>query len=357
MMVVALPMQTRSLLLRWRWWLVAIALLATAAVGALTYLPKDLWQDWSGAARNTAELPERRAGRGGRPQLAFGAAQLGGAAATPADRLAAAIEVAESRRQAARPIKHTEKEFNNHWNDIQSIVSDGGRLPERAGDLAFECACWLVQSNQLNQAEQALMIAYQNGLVQLARLNQDPRLEPLRQSKNWPSLRTTLVDKLAESLDFDWQLARPADSMRSMVLKGSDRSGRVLATDQFQGKELVAVVWASYSPSCDELFRELVQLSLSMRETKIQFVAINFEPQRPVDQRSSAIEQLLGKIPGGTQAPIDHWFAEDLFGQSMMFKVYPTILFFDAAGKLRLRLDGPQAEGVIELCAQRLLPQ
>lgn len=143
-----------------------------------------------------------------------------------------------------------------------------------------------------------------------------------------------------ESFDFDFKLQTVA--------------GQPIAKGDFQGKILVVDVWGTWCPPCRQELPHFIALQEKYGTQGVQIVGLNSENDETVELQTTrvlkAVEEFKINYPC---ALIDDGFLEKIPD----FEGFPTTLFIDRQGRVRLKMVGAQSLSRLETAIQLLLAE
>jgi thiol-disulfide isomerase/thioredoxin len=134
--------------------------------------------------------------------------------------------------------------------------------------------------------------------------------------------KTELEIAKFESFDFDFQL--------------TDVDGNSVSKDDFQGKVLIADIWGTWCPPCREEIPLFIQLKDQYAD-QLEIVGINYERADDPDKATAMIKQFMSKHSMNYNCVIGD---DKTRKQVPNFQGFPSTLFIDGTGKVRLVLVG-----------------
>lgn len=168
----------------------------------------------------------------------------------------------------------------------------------------------------------------------------DRPLDPLGSLDGSPeSQKDEILEAMAESdsYPFDFSLV--------------STQGQTVSRQDFAGKVLVVDIWGTWCPPCRAGIPHFVELQDEYREEGLSIVGINYE-NGTRDDALAAIEEFTSEIPINYPLLIGDEATKDRIPG---FQGYPTTLFIDRDGKVRLTLVGARPKAELEAIVQVLL--
>lgn len=143
-----------------------------------------------------------------------------------------------------------------------------------------------------------------------------------------------------ESFDFDFKLETVG--------------GQPIAKADYQGKILVVDVWGTWCPPCRQELPHFIALQEKYGQRGVQIVGLNIENDETAELQiarvQNAIEEFKINYPC---ALIDDPFLETIPD----FEGFPTTLFIDRGGRVRLKMAGAQSLSRLETAIKLLLDE
>lgn len=130
--------------------------------------------------------------------------------------------------------------------------------------------------------------------------------------------------------------------------------GKPLRKDDFAGRVLIIDIWATWCPPCRAEIPSFVELQDKYFDAGLSIVGMNYE------RAGSPRDAILTINEFRRTQPINYPLAigdESLTNQVPRFSGYPTTLFIDAKGQVRMKLVGAHPVDVLESYALALLSE
>ncbi|OUM98997.1 MAG: hypothetical protein BAA04_10470 [Firmicutes bacterium ZCTH02-B6] len=152
-----------------------------------------------------------------------------------------------------------------------------------------------------------------------------------------PAARSSLVPVAALPLD------GPAPDFAL-----TDLSGQQLALSAYKGRPVLVVFWTSWCPGCSDGLSTLDRLYREYRETHgLALLAVNIMETR-------ATVETLARQRGWTFPVLLD--TDGTVSEAYRIRIAPTVMFIDARGIVRDRLQGELQHDIIRARLQQLLP-
>jgi thiol-disulfide isomerase/thioredoxin len=221
-----------------------------------------------------------------------------------------------------------------------------------AGALYNE-ACAEALQGQVDKAVAALKDSVESGWNNMDHIDKDKDFDGIRKDPKFVALRKELSDKIAN---------RSVDHVRKMLAAQKpfdfdftlpNLDGKKVSKKDFTGKVLIVDIWGTWCPPCRAEVPHFVALHKKYQKDGLEIVGLNYEKVKP-DQAVELIRNfakenkisypcLIGDAKTQQQVPD--------------FRGYPTTLFFDRTGKLRLSVVGARSLGELEGIVKVLLDE
>ena len=127
-----------------------------------------------------------------------------------------------------------------------------------------------------------------------------------------------------------------------------------VSKSDFVGKVLVVDIWGTWCPPCREEVPHFVRLQEELGDQGLQMVGINYENASDADESISKIAEFTKNTPINYPLLIG---TSEVQAQVPNFEGYPTTIFIDRAGNVRLTLVGARSERELRGIITRLLSE
>ncbi|MDX2036824.1 MAG: redoxin domain-containing protein [Isosphaeraceae bacterium] len=222
------------------------------------------------------------------------------------------------------------------------------------GMCLYNEACAFSLDNQAEKAMKSLEEAFASGFEDIDQLEKDADLANVRKLEGFAALKKTLVAKAeaaakehaaaefrnAKSFPFDFEL----ESVDGKTVKLAD----------FKGKVTIVDVWGTWCPPCRKEIPHFVDLLKKYESKGLAIVGINYEGGDDKKEEIKKIKDFSKEF--GIEYPC---VLGDQKTQAKIpdFEGYPTTLFIDRTGKVRLKVVGYHPMAQLEALVQYLLSE
>jgi thiol-disulfide isomerase/thioredoxin len=218
--------------------------------------------------------------------------------------------------------------------DAKPDLSDEEKL--LLSNALYNEACVFALENQADKALASLREAFAAGFDNVSLLATDVDLQALRQLPEFQSLlgqarealqkrcREESREELARHLPFSLDFSLP------------DLTGKTVSLGDYKGKVVIVDLWGTWCPPCRMEIPHFLELVTKYRGAGLEVVGINYE-QLPAAEWKPTIAKVAKEI--GITYPC---LIGDEATQSKIpnLEGFPTTLFVDRAGVVRLKLVG-----------------
>jgi thiol-disulfide isomerase/thioredoxin len=215
-------------------------------------------------------------------------------------------------------------------------------------NVLYNEACALALYGQTDRALASLGAALDAGFARVELLDNDADLDPLRKLPGFVELQRRAERRHVASL-----LDRSPSALFPFTFRLPGTDAKTVALDDFKGKVTVVHVWGTWCAPARKELPHLAELHRRYHDKGLAIIGVDEEPQGGDEARKTLAEFVKKyEIPypcvvgdAATRARIPS------------FAGYPTLLFLDRAGRVRLRADGYQPLGALEVMAVALLEE
>lgn len=130
--------------------------------------------------------------------------------------------------------------------------------------------------------------------------------------------------------------------------------GQMVAKEDFAGRVLIVDIWGTWCPPCRLEVPHFVELQEEYEDQGLSVVGINYEGTTDPDEAREAIAEFTADIPVNYPLLIGD---EATQAQVPNFNAFPTTLFIDREGEVRLTLIGARSKAELEQVVKILLDE
>lgn len=249
-------------------------------------------------------------------------------------------EAIERLTEATGFVDRLHEEYGEEFTEQESMI---------AGAVTYNLACMQALGGEnADGAMKTLLKAVDYGFDNLSMLESDEDLESLHELPDFVKLKEKLFAKAKQ--DIEEQLA--AFEPYGYELEANDVDGKPFSMKALRGKVVIVDYWGTWCPPCRAEIPHFLELYEEHRADGLEIVGLNFENEPdPTDlikefAKENDItypcvignDEMTDKVQGGIRG-------------------FPTTLFVDKAGKVRLKLVGLQPASTLKLVVETLLAE
>jgi len=202
------------------------------------------------------------------------------------------------------------------------------------GNVFYNEACALSLAGEKQSALASLKESFEHGWNNFDHISKDPDLENLRQLPEFTKFlaaqkfvvaertKKALVGELARNKPFPFAFSLP------------DLDGKPLSLESQKGKVVIVDIWGTWCPPCRAEIPHFVKLQERYGKEGLQIIGINYERgQNPVPGIKAFAKEFGINYPCVIGDPATR-------DQVPAFRGYPTTLFIDRSGAVRMKVVG-----------------
>ncbi|MBV8607310.1 MAG: redoxin domain-containing protein [Singulisphaera sp.] len=207
-------------------------------------------------------------------------------------------------------------------------------------------ACTYAVEGKLDKALAALSDAVDAGFLMVKQIRSDHELDPLRELPRFRELEKT-IELRAQAQAREGALRRLAQAPSfafDFELPGLD--GRKVALADFKGKITIVDLWGTWCPPCRREIADLVDLYKRYHDKGLEIVGINYEQAEEDDEA----KEIIRKFVGEHHIPYPCLIGDQKTQERVpSFQGFPTTLYIDRSGKVRVKVEGFGSEMGLEM--------
>ncbi|MFN9372506.1 MAG: TlpA family protein disulfide reductase [Planctomycetaceae bacterium] len=218
-----------------------------------------------------------------------------------------------------------------------------------AGVVMYNLACAEALDNRATDAFTTLKEAVGYGFNDLNQMMKDDDLASVRQLPDWAGFETEAkaLVKAAAQKEIDSLLA--ANEPFDFNFELDDIGGKKVSKADFAGKVMIVDIWGTWCPPCRAEIPHFVELDKQFKEKGLQIVGLNKERSGDAEEAAKTVKDFCDE--NGVTYPCA-LISDAVMEQVPDFQGFPTTLFIDHTGKVRLKVVGARGpeflQGVVE---------
>lgn len=230
-----------------------------------------------------------------------------------------------------------------------------GSLPPSAiANIFFNEACAHSRSGKIKEANTALNDAVENGLTNLSAISNDEDLAGLRETSEFPKQFEVWQKKITERVKAEAQHELATGQSFPFELTGTSINGEAIDLAALKGKVTIVDIWGTWCPPCRAEIPSFIKLQETFGAQGFQMIGLNYERKKSDEENLAAVVDFVKEF--GINYPCVMGSKETL-AQVPDFSGYPTTLFIDKTGKVRIKAVGLHEYSYLEAIVSELLAE
>jgi len=131
-------------------------------------------------------------------------------------------------------------------------------------------------------------------------------------------------------------------------------NGERIAKRDLQGKILVVDVWGTWCPPCRQELPHFIALQKKFGDRGVQVIGLNSENDETLAEQTTRVQAAINEFKINYPCAL---IDDDFLLTIPDFEGFPTTLFIDSQGNVRLKMVGAQSESRLEVAVQFLLDE
>lgn len=223
-----------------------------------------------------------------------------------------------------------------------------------AASVLYNAACAQAVEMKPEAALDTLKESFEYGYKDFSKLEDDHDMESVRALPEYPELLAKAREKAREQMREEVEKLIADTKPFPFDFELTDIDGKAIAKADFKGKVLIVDVWGTWCPPCRAEIPSFVTLHKKYQEAGLEIVGLNSERIKDEDEALTTVKE-FHKENGMTYRCA--LAKRDTIEQIPEMEGYPTTLFFDRAGKVRVKIVGLHDLDTLEAIVQRLLEE
>ncbi|MFM7159492.1 MAG: redoxin domain-containing protein [Planctomycetaceae bacterium] len=238
------------------------------------------------------------------------------------------------------------------------LVEENPNIRSLAGVVLYNQACALAKTEAPAEALTTLKEAVGFGFSDMKLMSSDEDLASVRKLPEYEGFEKEAAEmiKVAAKKEIDGLLAK--NNPFDFNFELDDIGGNKISKATYAGKVMIVDIWGTWCPPCRAEIPHFVELDKKYREKGLQIVGLNREQTEDADEAKALITKF--NESQGVTYPCA-LITEEIMGQVPEFQGFPTTLFIDRKGTVRLKVVGARGpeflEGVVEALLAEPAPE
>jgi thiol-disulfide isomerase/thioredoxin len=247
--------------------------------------------------------------------------------------------------------------FSNAGDEVWKFLATKPEIPEAAQSVFAEAlyndACAASLGDHSKRAMESLQESINRGFSDFSLIEKDPDLVSLRTTPEFAeklagwkaSAREKVMKKAKEEL--------AAGKSFAFDFALTDVEGKPIKLADYKGKVVIVDIWGTWCPPCRAEIPSFVRLQNELGEKGFQMIGLNKE-SKSGDEGNKLVKSFMTKEKMNYPCALIDEATQD---QVPDFEGYPTTLFVDRSGKVRLKAVGLHEYEYLESVVQALLDE
>jgi thiol-disulfide isomerase/thioredoxin len=229
------------------------------------------------------------------------------------------------------------------------------------GTALYNGACTLAIDGKPEKAVAMLKEAFDAGFNELPTFEKDEELDSLRKRDDFKAIEKSVKEKKdaaekkqAEEAKVDVPKLFKEHKAFAFNFNLPDVDGKKLALDDLKGKVVIVDFWGTWCPPCRKEIPHFVGLYKDYKDKGLEIVGLNYNEEGTPDEVKKTIKAFLAENKVPYRCIVGDDKTQD---QVPDLQGYPTTLFLDRTGKVRLKIEGAHDKEVLEEIVKTLLDE
>lgn len=236
---------------------------------------------------------------------------------------------------------------------VRALSDDAARMiGDNAGSVIYNEACSFAVDGQKDKALASLDEAFERGYVDIDQTRADVDFESIRESAEFVALlekhARLIHEKMVAETKGELESFQPYDF--DFKLKNLDGEDVHLA--DYKGKVLIVDFWGTWCPPCRAEIPHFIKLKDSYGDKGLEVIGLAYEQVDDDEEATKGVKEFSEANKLNYACAIGDEETQNMIPD---FQGYPTTLFIDREGVVRLQLVGLQPHDKLELVVQHLL--
>ena len=236
---------------------------------------------------------------------------------------------------------------------LSKSMTAGLALPQDLSAFVYYQSAGVLST--IGKPEEALVKvekAIENGFTQLPILLEDPALEKVRELPAWSEKLSTWEAAARERM-IESAKAEMADYQSfPFDFTLTDVAGMPVSLAALKGKVCIVDLWGTWCPPCREEIPSFIKLQQKFAAAGFQMIGLNEERGGSDEDKTAKVTEFIAQ--SGINYPCA-LITDEVRAQVPDLQGYPTTLFIDRSGKVRLMAVGMHEYAYLEAVVEMLL--
>lgn len=232
----------------------------------------------------------------------------------------------------------------------ESFAQQGARILKL---VFYNEACALSLDEDVEGAIASLELCFDYGGMDLDQLNQDADLENVRADAGFAAKLEAWQAKAAEeAIEEAKEALADGESFPFAFEFTSIQDGKTISLKSLKGKVVIVDIWGTWCPPCRAEIPSFVKLQETFGDEGFQIVGLNYEGNGEPAQYEQTVKDFIAEFEINYPCMFGDEVTRD---QVPNFSGYPTTIFIDREGQVRLKVVGLHEYSFLEAIVKELL--
>lgn len=250
-------------------------------------------------------------------------------------------------------------------------MSKGQDLPPQMANIVasalYNGACSLALDEKPKEALAMLDESIDAGFAELNTIESDKEIDSLRKMPEFAAIMKKAKSKGAEAeakaKAAEEEAAKKAVAEVPTLFKEfkpfdfkftlPDLMDKKVSLADYKGKVVIVDIWGTWCPPCKKEIPHFIDLHKEYKDKGLEIVGINYEDGEPAE-----VKKVIADFNKENKVPYTCVIGDEKTQMQVPeFEGYPTTLFIDRAGKVRLKVVGYHAKPVLDAIVKTLLDE
>lgn len=237
----------------------------------------------------------------------------------------------------------------------RALTGEAAEMVQRSKPtIIYNEACSYAIEGNKEKTLAALDEAFELGWDDVEMARNDPDFESFRESKEF----VALLEK-HERLIYEKTLAETVEEIKSFetydfdfALK--DLDGQEITLEKYKGKVVIVDFWGTWCPPCIAEIPHFIKLKESYGDQGLEIIGLAYEHEDTEEAALDLVQEFVKRNNVNYPCALGDDATQE---QIADFGGYPTTLFIDRQGVVRLQLVGLQPHMKLEIAVQQLMKE
>lgn len=220
-----------------------------------------------------------------------------------------------------------------------------------AGNVIYNEACAYAVDGNKEKALVSLDEAFQRGYSEIESTKVDPDFESIRENAEFVALLEKHEKRILEEMLAETKTELKDFETYDFDFKLKSIEGEEIALADYKGKILIVDFWGTWCPPCVAEIPHFIELKETYGDVGLEIVGLAYE-QDEEEAAIKAVKEFAEEHKLNYPCALGDEETQELVPD---FQGYPTTLFIDRQGVVRLQLVGAQPHAKLEMVVKELL--